>query len=231
MAHKQAFSRKLNQEFDELTSLALRACLIARDASFNMKELIAESSNLAFLAIKDCERELDQIERQIDLRIPEAITQVNEVQARELLACLKFITDLERIGDLLWWVAQRWPRSSYLSKEDRELFGEMANSVQTMLQQVYEAFINRDIELAMSVISSDSKLDQLRRALFRKHLENPKRTRLKINNIIEILLMVQAFERAGDHAKNLAEEVYNLVEGRSLRHAPERRPKSEMASH
>jgi phosphate transport system protein len=208
----------------------LRACLIARDASFNMKELITESSNLAFLAIKDCERELDQIERQIDGRIPEAITQVNEAQARELLACLKFITDLERIGDLLWWVAQRWPRSSQLSKEDRKLFGEMATSVQTMLQQVYEAFIHRDIELAMAVISSDSKLDQLRRSLFQKHLENPKRTRLKINSVIEILLMVQAFERAGDHAKDLAEEVYNLVEGRSLRHAPERRRMSEIAA-
>ena len=84
----------------ELSALVVRGCLIARDAVFNVRDFLADGSRLAFLAIKDCEKELDQIERKIDDQLPEAITRVGEAKARELLACLKFITDLERIGDL-----------------------------------------------------------------------------------------------------------------------------------
>lgn len=60
---------------------------------------------MAFLAIRDCEQELDQIERYIDEHMPGAITQVSESKARQLLASLKAITDLERIGDLVLGVA------------------------------------------------------------------------------------------------------------------------------
>src|ERR1700719_721542 len=103
---------------DDLARLALKACLIARDAAFNVRDLLTNSSRMAFLAIKDCEKELDLIERQIDERLPAAITKVNEARARQLLASLKCITDLERIGDLVMSVALRgqsrsatWPAS------------------------------------------------------------------------------------------------------------------------
>src|SRR5260221_5269542 len=86
---------------DDLASLALKACLIARDAAFNVRDLLTNSSRMAFLAIKDCEKELDLIERQIDERLPEAITRVNESRARQLLSTLKSTTDLERIGDIV----------------------------------------------------------------------------------------------------------------------------------
>ena len=85
----------------------LKACLIARDAAFNVRDLLTQSSRMAFLAIKDCEKELDQIERQIDERLPAAITRVNEARARQLLSSLKSTTDLERIGDLVMSVAMR----------------------------------------------------------------------------------------------------------------------------
>src|ERR1017187_9595903 len=62
---------------DELTALILRACLIARDAVFNVRDALADGSRLAFLAIKDCEKELDQIERKIDEQLPGAIKRVN----------------------------------------------------------------------------------------------------------------------------------------------------------
>ena len=85
---------------DELSAMVLRACGIARDSVFNVRDFLADNSRMAFLAIKDCEKELDQIERRIDEHLPDAITRVGEAKARQLLACLKFITDLERIGDL-----------------------------------------------------------------------------------------------------------------------------------
>src|SRR6266496_5649219 len=92
---------------DDLARLALKACLIARDAAFNVCDLLTHSSRMAFLAIKDCEKELDLIERQIDERLPAAITRVNEARARQLLSSLKSTTDLERIGDLVMSVAMR----------------------------------------------------------------------------------------------------------------------------
>src|SRR5260370_37316964 len=57
-----------NEDFsgDELTALVVRGCLIARDSVFNVRDFLADGSRLAFLAIKDCEKELDQIERKID---------------------------------------------------------------------------------------------------------------------------------------------------------------------
>ena len=92
---------------DDLVRLALKACLIARDAAFNVRDLLTNSSRMAFLAIKDCEKELDQIERQIDERLPAAITRVNETRARQLLSSLKSTTDLERSGDLVMSGAMR----------------------------------------------------------------------------------------------------------------------------
>ena len=52
----------------ELTALALKACLIARDAAYNIKDLLTNASRMAFLTLRDCEKELDQIERDIDER-------------------------------------------------------------------------------------------------------------------------------------------------------------------
>src|SRR5215471_4667793 len=92
---------------DDLVQLSLRACLVARDAAFNVRDLLINRSRMAFLAIKDCEKELDLIERQIDERLPVAITRVGEARARQLLASLKNTTDLERIGDLVMSAARR----------------------------------------------------------------------------------------------------------------------------
>src|SRR5256884_2072627 len=78
------------------TEIALRACLIARDAAFNAQDYIATRSQMALIAVQQCEKELDQIERQIDESMPAAITEVTEPEARELLGCMKFTIDLER---------------------------------------------------------------------------------------------------------------------------------------
>src|SRR5262249_36398419 len=77
---------------EELTAMVLRACLIARDSVFNVKDFLSSNSRMALLTIKDCEKELDQIERKIDEQLPGAISRVGETKARQLLACLKFIT-------------------------------------------------------------------------------------------------------------------------------------------
>jgi phosphate transport system protein len=202
---------------DGLTALVVRACLIARDAIYNVKDFLADGSRLAFLAIKDCEKELDQIERKIDEQLPEAITRVGETKARELLACLKFITDLERIGDLAYSaVMQLQSRREKLPAADSRQLIEMATLLREMLEQVHQGFARRDVAHAKSVLQSDPEVDRLCHALFHRHLAESDSSGGKKN--FDILLAAQALERVGDHAKNLAEEVYGLSEGRSLRH-------------
>src|ERR1700737_2537992 len=114
----------------QMTDLIQQACLVAKDSAFNVREFIRDSSKMAFLAVKDCEKELDRIERKVDESITSAITDVTETEARELLACLKFIIDLERIGDLMWSAAKRLQAlGTQLSKEDNRAVGEMAEIV------------------------------------------------------------------------------------------------------
>src|SRR4051812_17117205 len=123
----------------ELTSLIQQACLVAKDSATNTEEFVSNSSKMAFLAVKDCEKELDRIERQVDEKITHAITEVSEGEARQLLACLKFSTDLERIGDLAWTATKQvHGLLEPLHHEDRRDLTEMAKTLEQMLDRAYE---------------------------------------------------------------------------------------------
>jgi len=213
--------KKGTESLDDLTSTALKAFLIARDAAFNVRDLLTHSSRMAFLAIKECEQELDVIERYIDERLPAAITRVNEIRARQLLTSLKCTTNLERIGDLMMSVAMRvQSRTAKMAASDVRHLVEMSATLREMLDLVYRGFVDLDLECARKVLQMDKDIDRVCHGLFQKHLtehasENP--------SGFDVLLMAQALERAGDHTTNLAEDLYSLIEGRSLRHAPKKR--------
>jgi len=207
---------------DDLTRLALKACLIARDAAFNVRDLLTSSSRMAFLAIKDCEKELDLIERQIDERLPAAITRVNEARARRLLSSLKSTTDLERIGDLVMSVALRFQaRTAKIPASDVRQLVEMSSVLRDMLDLIHKGFSTLDLECARQVLQMDKEIDRVCHALFQKHLTET--VSRDDTTHFEILLMAQALERAGDHTTNLAEDLYSLIEGRSLRHVPKKK--------
>jgi len=207
---------------DKLSDLALKACLIARDAAFNVRDLLTNSSRMAFLAIKDCEKELDLIERQIDEQLPEAITRVNEHRARQLLSSLKSTTDLERIGDLVMSVAIRvQSRTAKIPAADVRQLVEMSSVLREMLDLIHKGFSTLDLECARKVLQMDKDIDRICHGLFQTHLaENVPQGD---TSGFEILLMAQALERAGDHTTNLAEDLYSLIEGRSRRHMPKKK--------
>jgi phosphate transport system protein len=197
--------------------MVLRACLIARDSVFNVKDFLSTNSRMALLTIKDCEKELDQIERKIDEQLPGAISRVGEAKARQLLACLKFITDLERIGDLAYSsVMQLQSRREKLPTQDSRDLVEMASLLHGMLEQVHLGFEKRDVRHARSILQTDPEVDRLTHTLFRRHMSETCAPGETQN--FDILLAALALERIGDHTKNLAEELHGLAEGRSLRH-------------
>jgi len=208
---------------DHLAQLSLKACLIARDAAFNLRDLLTHSSRMAFLTIKECEKELDMIEREIDERLPAAISRVGEARARQLLSSLKCITDLERIGDLTMSVAHRvQARTGKLPTADAKSLSEMSVTLHDMLELVHSGFVTLDLDSARRILYMDKEIDRKCHALFQKYLAHNHSQSDPAS--FDVLLMAQALERAGDHTTNLAEELYSLIEGRSLRHAPKKTP-------
>jgi phosphate transport system protein len=177
---------------------------------------------MAIHTLQQCERELDGIEREIDAKMPEAMVRVGETTARELLASVRFITDLERIGDLLLWVAER-PALKEMADEDRASVSEMIEILEQMLKEVHDGLLTRDIDRALLVLRRDRELDRIRRDTFDRHLQA--RRRGSRSTVIDTLFVVQSIERAGDHATNLAEELVHLIEHRSIRHKQSRAAK------
>jgi phosphate transport system protein len=215
-------AKKRTASLDDLAQTALKAFLIARDAAANVPDLFTQSSRMAFLAIKECEQELDVIERYIDERTPAAITRVNETRARQLLTSLKCTTDLERIGDLVMSMSLRvQARTAKTAASDVRQLVEMSTILREMLDLVYRGFVDLDLECARKVLQMDKDIDRVCHGLFQKHLTD--HGAQSDPSSFEVLLMAQALERAGDHTTNLAEDLYSLIEGRSLRHAPKKR--------
>jgi len=210
--------KRRNGSGDELVEMAAHACLVAKDAATNLQELLAGSSRLATLTLRQCERELDELERAAHEKLPQAITRVSEDKARELLVCSSFIGNLERISDLLLWVGQRLSLPSCRpSASDRKTMKDMVSTVVTMLEQVHGGLVDRDPELAQSVLQLDANLDRMRTEVFHRNLL--RKSSDQVEGVVETLMMVQSIERAGDHATNLAEELVYLIEHRSIRHA------------
>jgi phosphate transport system protein len=214
-------SRRQDKEIHELSTLALHACSIASDAAFNAKDFLLGSSQMAFLAVRDCEKELDRIEQQIDEELPSAISQVSEPQARELLAASRFSTELERIGDLLFGVGKRLQSLRMpLSRSDMRHLAAMLDILEVMLKELRVSFQVRGLDGANYVLSADREIDRLYEGFLGRRLSVEDIDRMQQST--EVLLIAQVLERAGDHATNLAEELFRLVEGRSLRHSPKR---------
>jgi len=206
-----------NRSADEIVDLALRGCHIAIDASRNLTDLIETGSSAAFIEIRRCELELDSIESQIDDSITQAITRVNEPTARKLLVCAKISTDVERIGDLLWWSAQRLKRDigpNNIVQADRADLRQISIVLEEMLRQIVDSFLARDESAAHAVMRRDGEIDNLRRNIFNRRL---RATQDELGST-DVVLVAQALERAGDHTKNLAEAVLHLTEGRSMLH-------------
>jgi phosphate transport system protein len=201
----------------DIQQQTLEACRVARIAAGVVAEGIATGVASVLDSVREREKELDCFDRLIDERVTAVITQVDPDHARELLACLKFIIDLERIGDLLLHCSNRSAAvGNRIELQDIRELTIMASRLEKMLADVHDAFRERDINRALAVLRSDAELDRLRNLIFLRHLENHEGSPRQES--FHVLFMTQALERAGDHAKNLAEEICHLVSGHSVRH-------------
>ncbi|MCU0896404.1 MAG: phosphate signaling complex protein PhoU [Burkholderiales bacterium] len=141
---------------------------------------------------------------------------------RLIIAVVKTITDLERIGD----EAEKIARMAKLIHTAERLhmprleLKHMASLAIAMLRKALDAFARLDARAASEVVRQDQAVDNEFRSILRQlitfMMEDPR----TISRCLEVLFVAKALERIGDHSKNMAEYVVYMVEGRDVRHLP-----------
>ena len=203
--------------YGHLVRLTVQACQVAKEAAGAAAEGIASGAPALLNSIRQREKELDKLDMEIDGGVTDAITQVSASEARELLACMKFMIGLERIGDLLLSFANSAQAAGgRLDPQDVRDLTHMATVLEKMLTDVGDSFSERNVKKAIDVLRADAEMDRLRNLIFLRHIENPENTARPAS--LQVIFMTQSLERAGDHTKNLAEEVCHFVSGRTVRH-------------
>jgi phosphate transport system protein len=203
--------------YSHLVKRTIEACAVAKDAAAAAAEGIATGSSPLLNTIREREKQLDLLDREIDDGVTLAITQVSGTEARELLACMKFMISLERIGDLLLsFASSAQSAGPRIDPQDTHDLTHMATVLEKMLSDVGAAFATRDVKKAIDVLRADAEMDRLRNLIFLRHIENPEGSQRQAS--LQVIFMTQSLERAGDHAKNLAEEVCHFVSGYTIRH-------------
>jgi phosphate transport system protein len=142
---------------------------------------------------------------------------------------LRVANDLERIGDLAKNIAKRVPvmdRDIQLQQIMRGV-EHMTDLVLSQTKDVLDAYARRDVNKALAVWKGDNEVDAVNNSLFRELLTYMMEDPRNITLCIHLLFCAKNIERIGDHATNIAETVYYMVEGHPI---ADERPKADVTS-
>ena len=215
----------------------------------DIKRRVAEMGGLAERQIADATRAL--VERDTDLaeqvittdptidamqhEIEEkavltiARRQPMAVDLREIVGAMRVCNDLERIGDHAKHIGKRVVVLGADFHAQKLIRGveHLAELVGTLLKEVLDAYASRDLAAALAVWNGDEEVDALCTALFRELLTYMMEDPRNITLCIHLMFCAKNIERMGDHATNIAETVYYMIEGRPI---TDQRPKGDTTS-
>jgi len=167
------------------------------------------------------DREVDQLDTEIDQQCVDLIARRQPMGSdlRYLIGVIEMVTDLERIGDEAKNIAERVlilnempPLKPYID------LPTMAATVERMVHDALDCLVKRDAQGALEVIRADDAIDdlhdQVQRELLTYMMEDPH----VISRALHLTFISTHLERIADHATNIAEVTYFLVEGRNIRH-------------
>ena len=204
----------LKQRIGEMGALAESMVGAASKALINAERAAIEE-------VRTSEPRLDRFQVEIDREAIRLITVYSPVakDLRFLLMMLRINAELERIGD------QAVDNCTYVEilplspppTPLREL-ADMSVMTLRMVQEALQAFEQEDIDKAQSVIRLDDQVDAMNAETFRHLLEQRTTDPDVVTRGIGLILAAQSLERIADHATNICEEVFYLVEGEDIRH-------------
>jgi phosphate transport system protein len=174
---------------------------------------------------------IDALQREIEEKaiLTIARRQPMAVDLRDIVGALRVSNDLERIGDLAKNIAKRVEVVENELRLRKVMRGveNMTELVLTQIKDVLDAFARRDVGKAVQVWRSDEEVDAVNNSLFRELLTYMMEDPRNISVCIHLLFCAKNIERMGDHATNIAETIYYIVEGRAL---TDERPKGDITS-
>ena len=170
------------------------------------------------------EQAINQLQISIDQQCAQIIArrQPTAVDLRMILTVTKIVNDLERIGDEVKKIAYKATETHGNDRLMRVRYYDVSRSAShalAMLRLALDAFARLDVTAAAEVIDRDEEIDatfaSILRQLISYMMEDPR----TISPALEIVFIAKSIERAGDHAKNIAEAVVQVVKGKDVRHA------------
>ena len=223
MTSSDHISRQFDADLDAIRANVLQmGGLVENQIKSAVDSLVNGNVTLMNRVIED-----DHRVNAMEVKIDEACSQViarRQPAAGDLrlvMAVIKTITDLERIGD----EAEKISRMAKLLSQKQGLvlprFQEIKHAAELaleMLRKALDAFARLDVVMAAQVVRMDDQVDEeflaIMRYLITFMMEDPR----TISTSLEILFVAKAIERIGDHAKNMSEYVIYMVKGRDVRH-------------
>jgi phosphate transport system protein len=215
-------SRQYNEELENVRGQVLKmGGIVEQQMAEAVQALVAGDSELARQVVTNDYR-VNALEVAIDEECTRIVARRQPAASdlRLVMAVIKTISDLERIGDEAKRVAKMVVEqlSGTVNEEVRQEFEHMGALVRDMLRSVLDAFARTDVATAMAVVRQDARVDakygSITRQLMTYMAEDPRAIPMMLN----ILWAVRAMERIGDRCQNIAEYVFYLVHGRDIRH-------------
>lgn len=222
--HTDHISAQFNAEMEGLKQQFLTmGGLVEKQLGDALSALLDEDSELAEQVVRkdthinDLEMQIDEECRQIVARRQPAASDL-----RVVMTIGKAVVDLERIGDEAVKVARH---GSTLAREGSAPRGyrecrHIGNHVRKMLYEALDSYARMDVEAAMRVLDEETQVDEEYDAAMRQLMTYMMEDSRSITQILNILWVIRALERVGDHSRNLAEFVIYMVKGKDLRHTP-----------
>ncbi|CTQ53398.1 Repressor protein PhoU [Roseibium album] len=216
---------------EELTEMAGKVAemggLAERAFADAVSALVSQDLELARSTISQDAR-LDDLHQEVEEKLIEMIVRRQPMgqDLREITAATRIANDLERVGDLAKNVAKRVIAiDSDLKSKKLEIGVEhMTELALSQLKRVLDAYTRKDAEEAKRVQEADAEIDAIYTSLFRELLTYMMEDPRVITQCVHLLFCAKNIERIGDHATNIAENVFYMVTGDRL---PEDRVKMD----
>lgn len=215
-------SQQFNSELEEIRSKVLAMGGLVEEQIRNATLSLVEGNTSLAEQVISRDVEVNRAEVNIDEECTHIIArrQPAATDLRLVIAVIKTITDLERIGDQAERVARMGTRLAEVErpKNNYNELQNMGEHVAKMVHGALDAFARSDVESAIKVSKQDDLVDKEYDGLMRQCLTFMMEDPRKITQMLDIMWAARALERIGDHAKNICEYVIYLVKGKDVRH-------------